>query len=221
MTQLIKTEQSMISVVNDEDFTSLASGGASFLPRIQIMQASAEKVKEGKVAMGVFAFFEGTDTIIDLGKVFVAVPVAYRSKAMDFSADTPLAFHDAKSEQFASIRKRADAKEQGCAYGIEWLLWVPELNKFATFFCGSPTTRPLSRDIKVLLGKAAQFKTDYIKSKANGFSWFGFKVFNSVEEVFTLPSDDELKVTSETFLNPKDSEVEAADESTDSEERDR
>jgi len=203
------------SSYDDTDFGGIAGSRAGFLPRLQLFTSNSEPVKKGEIGVAHYGIIKGKDTLIDLGKSVVVIPLAWRAKAMFVKSDPVLAYHNPKSEQFQEIKKKADAdSNSGNMYGPEFLLWHEE-HGYLTFFMGSKTARNEAPAIRALLPtpdgrlRAAVLSATYIQTKE--YSWHGPKVVASSQSV-TPPPADTLEVTISDFLNPTDSVVEKAPE---------
>lgn len=95
-------------------------------------------------------------------------------------------------------------------YGIEFLVWLPEKQLFATFYLSSKTARREAPNLKGLLKdrKAATVKSNFIKK--GRYSWHG-PVVGPCSTPFELPPVADMTAHAERFANPKDSEVESVE----------
>lgn len=199
-----------------DNFGAVAGVGVSFLPYLQLFSSGSDAVKEGKIGVAHYGYIEGKEkTITDLGKALLVVPLSYRTKAMktkNTPDGKPLAFHNHKSKEFLEIRAIADDKNQkdsGCLYGPEFLLWLPEQQKYVTFFMGSPTARNAAVPIHALLPRPGVLPKAGILTGVlidNGtHKWHGPSIALSTQS-WTPPGEDLATVVTD-FLNPRDSAV--------------
>ena len=100
-------------------------------------------------------------------------------------------------------------KEKGYACGLEYLLWIPNVSKFALFLMGNPTLRRESEKVLALIGKAATLKIRFIKSSE--YSWHGCSCFPCTTPFGNLPDTNEIKDQLDNFFNPQDSNIELAE----------
>ena len=179
-----------------------------FLPRVQVMGGNNDAVKEGKFPIGHFACITGK-SLEDLTSEFVAVVLSWRPKAMQFQPEA-IAFFDPSKDSFKAIQDRADnVPQSGCGYGPEYLLWLPDYEKFATFFCANITARNEAPNIHTFMRKACIFRAEVIKSKK--YTWHGPKVGKCDLEV-KLPAAGPMQETLEKFNNPPETEAEVVKE---------
>jgi hypothetical protein len=101
-------------------------------------------------------------------------------------------------------------------YGPEFLLYIPSVEDFATFFCGSKSARREAPNIKKLMTKPATFKSKKISNKR--YTWFGPCV-TTCSTPFAPPSLEELQEKVNKFNNPPDTSAEVvAEEKSEGEE---
>lgn len=181
---------------------------SSFLPFVQICGGSTELVKEGKIAVGRYALIRSKNSFEDLTNEVNCLPIAYRFKAMDFAGESPQSYYDPDSKAFKEIQIRADTvKEPKCAYGPEFLLWLPDQQTYATMLFGSKTARLVSPALRDLMTerKAATLKVQLIRK--GKISWHGPVVVPCSTPLDNAPEVEELMAQAERFANPKDSET--------------
>lgn len=185
-----------------EALTTLTNVG--FLPRIQVMGGNNEIVKEGKFPIGHFALVTGK-SMDDLTAEFNAVVLSWRPKAMQFQPEV-ISYYDPNNDDFKKVQERADnVPQSGCGYGPEYLLYLPDFDKFATFFCANITARNEAPNIHTFMHKACTFCTELIKSKK--YSWHGPRVKKCDQEI-KLPAQEMLLEQINKFNNPPVTEVE-------------
>lgn len=190
---------------------------SEFLPQVRVYGGSSDIVKEGKFPIGHFGLYLAADNIIDLGEQFDCLNIDWRPRASIVTGDSPISFFG-KYEQstwvfssaFTEIKEQAMSKMKGYLAGLEFLLWIPAINKFGLFFMGNPTLRRESPNMKSLTGKGVTLKTKLIKT--TGYTWHGAAVFECTTP-FKTPEETALMGEVAKFRNPQDSPVEFAKDS--------
>lgn len=129
-----------------ENALSNVSKVGDWLPYI-VLHSSSAAVKKKEIEGGHFGLHPSKGTIIDLGASFVALFLAWRPKAMQYKPKV-LSFYDSTSKEFKDVEERAkNTKDSGCGVGPEFLVWLPDQRKFATYFLGNKTGRNESPNI--------------------------------------------------------------------------
>ncbi|MEA1999826.1 MAG: hypothetical protein U9N61_10975 [Euryarchaeota archaeon] len=191
---------------------------SEFLPQVRVYGSEANIVKEQKFPMGHFGMYFSPEQIVDLGEQFDLLVVDWRPRASIVSGDTPISFFgkfNNESEEweyakeFVEIKNRAMSKEKGYLVGLEYLVWVPSIDKFGLFLMGNPTLRRESANMKALCGKAASLKIKLIKTTQ--YTWHGCTAF-ACTTPFDIPPMGDISEVVEKFRQPQDSAVEMADD---------
>lgn len=203
-------EMGLSKYADDKSFEQISSVG--FLPRVQLMGSNSNAVKEGQIGQGHYALIRGKDQVQDLTKEVPVVVLSWRPKAMEITSESVISVYNPKSSEFDRIAKKSEESDSGCMYGPEFLLWVPSLKAFATFFMSSKTARREAPQLKGLLGKAALLKSQLIKAKK--FAWHG-PVVTPCSQPLDLPDLDEAREQAQKFNNPPENETEAAPDAGD------
>ncbi len=221
---LIKTESVGAVAPISSDIEALTRTSV-FLPQIRVYGSSNQLVKKGKFPMGHFGLYISSESIVDLGEQFDSLAIAWRPRTSSVDGDAPINFYGKLvdnvweyTKEFTDFQTRSMAKEEGYLAGLEFLLYVPSVKKFALFFMGNPTLRQEGSNVVALIGCGATFKINLIEKKK--YSWHGCKVFECTTP-FDLPSEDDIKKEVVSFRQPKDSDVEFADDSQGSSNRAR
>lgn len=191
---------------DDKDWTGVISA-SSYLPRLHLFGGNSDAVKEGKIGVGRYGLVRNKDQIDDLTAVVDVLPLSWRYKAMSMKEEQIVSFYDPKSAGFKDLQARAEIPNSSCTYGVEFLLWIPSLHLFATYYLNSKTARreaPNLRDILVSK-RAASLKVQLItKGK---FKWHG-PVVTVCSTPIDLPDPVEMMDQATRFANPKESAVE-------------
>jgi hypothetical protein len=192
---------------------------SEFLPQVRVYGSEATIVKEAKFPMGHFGLYFSGENIVDLGDSFDCLVVDWRPRASIVSGDTPTSFfgkfNDETNEweysrEFTEIKNRAMGKEKGYLVGLEYLLWIPSIQKFGLFLMGNPTLRRESANVKALVRKAATLKIKLIKTAQ--YTWHGCTAFPCTTP-FDIPELSIIAEEAAKFRQPQDSQVEMDDDS--------
>lgn len=184
---------------------------SDFLPQLRVYGSESGIVKEGGFPMGHLGLYYTANKIIDLGKSCDVLVISARPRASIVTGDQPVSFYRFDSPEFQDILARAKNKEPGFLAGFEYLLWVPSIQKYGLFLMGNTTLRRESDKVKALIGRGATLEIKLIKTSK--YTWHGIDVF-PCNTPFEMPDMEELRDEVEKFNNPKDSQVELADDST-------
>ncbi|MGW8178394.1 MAG: hypothetical protein ACWGQW_06460 [bacterium] len=191
---------------------------SEFLPQLRVYGSEANIVKEGKFPMGHFGLYFSPENIVDLGEQFDCLVVDWRPRASIVSGDTPISFFGKFNEEtneweyskeFVEIKNRAMGKEKGYLVGLEYLVWIPDVQKFGLFLMGNPTLRRESANVKALVRKAATLKIKLIKTTQ--YTWHGCTCFPCTTP-FDVPDMETITDEVVKFRQPQDSQVEMADD---------
>jgi hypothetical protein len=154
----------------DADVLAKMAGGGDYFPRLQFMNANATQVKDSLFPMNHYALIGGNETI-DLGPTVDVINAGFRQKAVDMNSDDFKVTYDDKSDEFRDIVNRADnIPNSGCAYGLEFLVYVPAVKKWAVVHFNNKSTRRIAN---VML-KLFKFGVTLASAKAenkNGAWW--------------------------------------------------
>jgi hypothetical protein len=183
----------------------------SYLPQLRIYGGNNEIVKEGKFPVGHFGLYYSRDKVVDLNTDIDVLVVAFRPRASIIMSDeNPINYYDIASGNFVDTKDKAVAKVQGYQAGLEYLIYISNVEEFAMFFMGSPTLRRESDNVKAAIGHAVTLKIKFIKT--NKFSWHGCETLKC-DVPFNIPDGEIIKETYDKyFAKPKDSEVNVAPE---------
>lgn len=192
----------------DKTFDEVASS-TKFLPRLQLFSSNSAEVKEDRIRQGRYGLvtMKG-QPVIDLTDTVDVLVCVWRPKALDMSdLNNVISIFDVTNPMFVKIAGQADDTDSGCMFGIEFLVWVPSVQKFATFFCGSKTARREAINIKGMTGQKVTLKSHLIKKGKH--SWHGPRVFEC-STPFDMPEVGELRERVNEFNNPPATDVEEA-----------
>lgn len=195
----------------DDKAFELAQSSASYLPRLQLLTSNSDKCKSGEFPTNHYALIND-QKFDDLGVNVDCLPVAWRPKALE-TGDEVISVYDPNDAEFARIQERSlNETNSGCMFGPEFLVWLPGVKRFATFFMGTKSARRESSALKDRLQKGVTLGSQKIETKK--FTWFAPKV-SACSTPFEMPSRDALIEAVEGFNNPPKSEVEKVSSSDD------
>lgn len=188
-----------------------------YLPYVQVYSGSSKEVKKKEIEMGVFGIRESKNSLINIGEEFIAFVIAWRPKAMQFQPKV-LSFFDVESKEFKEIEAKAEEKNSGCGFGPEFLLWLPEYKRFATYFLGNKTGRNEAPNLIGPLKDKGPFaciqKAKLIETP--DYTWHGPTTLPYDNE-FEMPVLADLQEQLHKFNNPPVSQEEVAEKSGDDE----
>ena len=191
---------------DDAAFKDITKSG-DYIPRLQLMTSNSKQCKSGDFPTNHYAFIRDQN-FQDLGETLDVLLVTWRAKALEMGEQVISVF-DMASEEFKRIQEKSAEQDSGCMYGPEFLVYLPGLKEFATFFCGSKSARREAANIKALLTKPATLKSKFIETKR--YSWFTVCA-TPCSTPFDPPDLDALRKIVEKFNNPPVSQIEAAPE---------
>jgi len=193
---------------SDDIFASTTKSG-DYLPRLQLLTSASEKCKSGEFPINHYAVIR--DQIFDdLGEAVDILVVTWRPKALEIG-DEVISVFKPEHPEFKRIQDKSGEQDSGCMYGPEFLVYIPAKKVFATFFCGSKSSRREAPAIKALLTKAATLKSKKIETKR--YTWFAPAVVGC-STPFETPNIEDLKKAVEKFNNPPETVIETVDETT-------
>lgn len=227
------TEQNSIVIPQDitgglvkysaEDLLAV-TGGSEYLPRFQVVGLNSELVGEKKAVAGNLICIWTKDRLRDLGTETDLLHLTMRPKALriDKTQNAITQFYDRNSAEFKKIQADSQMPDSGCMFGLEFLVYIPSINDFAGFFCGSKSGRKEAPAILSLMTKSVDannqpqygptmitIKSHFIPRAPNRkYAWYSFKALQCTTPPTVLPDEDDLREQIEKFNNPPVSKVE-------------
>lgn len=211
MTTAIALNDVFVPAVKEDFDFDAAIKGKDYLGYLVVAQANSKYTDEG-IEAGHLVHVKDKD-FTDLGPSIDAKFCNRRMKAMAFG-QTVICNYDPESAQYKEFeskapktRQVADEKGLKYMYGPEYLLWIPELDDFTTFFCSNPTAHKLAKKIiNPLYKQGIRDLTMARDRKANAAQqkWWGLKITESVTPIEDPDIEDAHKANS-LFLNPNPS----------------
>lgn len=213
---LIKVENNAVAAFGDDIFDGIKSG-ADFLPRIQLMTANSAPCKAGEFPTNHYARVADNE-FRDLGDTVDVVVCSWRPMAIETNdEDGVIVVYDPKPDdngkptgEFARIQEKANQPGMnGCMFGPQFLLWVPSVNEFMTFYTASKTARRASTAVKARMYKAATLGSRKIETK--DYTWFG-PTCQACSTPLETPDEAILMEEINKFNNPPEPTVETVAE---------
>lgn len=215
---LVNPEENSNLILHDELVGELSKGGVNYLPRISLVQGISELATSRKALQGNFAVVVSKTDVRDIGEQFIGIALVSRVKAITYESTPPLSYFKPGTPGFDDVKAKALENVKNYAVGYEYLIWMPDLNMFATYHLGTQTSRPETKNLMPLLGKLAKFKSEAVKGKKGSF--YVPRIGASNDPVAALPPQEMVDFEVQRFMNPKDSEVEEVTESEGASDRD-
>lgn len=191
----------LINVAEDQGLLAETAAGSGFLPYLQLFTTKSDAVAEGKINGGEYGLVRDGN-ITSLGKEFNLIFLTVRARAFqkDDSGEITV-IYDKNDPEYQRIAALQAEKVNGCMVGPEFLVWIPEEETFATFFCGSPTLKREARKLGTFLGgKAVNLRSKLID---NGkYKWHGPVVNSCSIELSPLPDVENVQEELTKFKNP-------------------
>jgi len=192
---------------DDKAFEELQT--EAFLPRVQLMTSNSQKCKDGAFTVNNYALIRGQE-YIDIGQNVDVLVCAWRPMALEIG-DSVISSYDPSTQTFANIKGRSDTPDSGCMWGFQFLLWIPQVAAFATFFMGSKSARRAAPDVKAQMNGPATLTARKIKK--GKYTWFA-PTCHECTTPFDMPSKGGYEQEMEKFNNPTAPEVELAAETS-------
>lgn len=211
---LIEAPETGLATFDEKAFAAVSKVG-DFLPRIQLYGGNSKACKTGHVPIGNYGIPRSEKDILDLGKEVDVIVISGRAKAMRITADdTVITKFDHTDVEFQKIAAESDIQDSGCMFGPEFLLYVPKVKQFVTFFMSSKSARRVSGGLFQRLKKAATLKSEFVEK--GKFAWHA-PVITPCSTPLDVPDSEEILAVATKFANEKGSAV----KTTGTEERER
>lgn len=146
----------------------------TFHPRLKFYTNAAKVVKQKKFPENHYGLIVSKEETLDLGETFVAVPLGYRYKALDFREQGKVYSHyDPNSPEFRACKAEAEKKRppgemSGCMAGIEFLLSINVEGKgpvLGTILCSSASWKAVAGKLNGMMRKFVLFGSTLIDGK--------------------------------------------------------
>jgi hypothetical protein len=200
------------------------TSSGDYLGRVQLITSNSELGKSGVVGVNNYAYILDNDHV-ELGKTVDVAVLAWRPMALDVSnPDEVITSYDPQPDangqstgEFARIEAQAEVQDSGCMFGPQFLLYVPQIKKFATLFMGTKSSRRVAPELANYVRKAATLDSQQIKTKK--YSWFTNKILPCSASI-DLPMDEAVKQIN-LFDNPPAENLERVEPTATAETRER
>lgn len=202
----IAPDQQLGKYASDQMFDKMVT---TYLPRVQLYDSNSNAVKQQLIPIGEYGL-ASANNILPLGKEVKMFVCSMRFKAMDLNGGVK-SFYNPDHPEFGRIKKTSEGQNTGCLCGPEFLVYLPEYDRFATFFMSSKTMRREAPNVRNLMGKGCLLRARLIEKKP--YTWFG-PVATPHTSPMRLPNATLLQQELDGFNNPPEEEIEAVDEKT-------
>ena len=191
---------------NNDDFSVAVSTG-DWLARLQLMTSRSKMVEGGKFPMNHYALIKDQN-FQDVGETVDLLILAFRPKAISIG-DQVIVVYDCESDVFKKIQDDSDTQNSGCMFGPEFLVWISQIQKFATFFMGSKSARREAQNVRALMGKPATLKSKLIEYKK--YQWQSPVITPCTTPLTHMPTQAVLLEQANKFNNPPVQDIEKVD----------
>lgn len=207
------------AITQDDKAFDAAVQSGSYLAYIQLMTANAGQCKSGEFPVNHWAMV-ASGNYTDLGKEVDVLVLAWRPRAFEMTDDGGiLSIYDPDNAEFQRIQEKADADSgPGAMCGPEFLIWLPEQQKFVTCLMGTKSARREAPNLKARIKKAATLTSHLIETKR--YKWQAPLIKPCTAEL-PMPSETEMVEVMTKFLNPPKEERELAPETPEGEDQAR
>lgn len=204
-----------------EDLEFLGGTGKRFTPRLQLMTDRSKKCIKKEFPVNHFALIQGKEHT-DMGETVDMLVISVRPKALKITDDEVISCFDPKLElcadgktkrptgMYAEIADLADnTKDSGCMHGLEFLVWLPKMNDYVTFYFGSKTMRNETKTMMSYMNRACTAYAKMIETKK--YTYYSASI-KGCTVPFAPPPEAEINDQIEKFKNPPASTREEATE---------
>ena len=191
---------------SDDDFDKSTKAG-DWLPRLQLMTSNSKECKGGQFPINHYALVRDQN-FKDLGKAVDILIIEWRPKAMEIDEQVYVVY-DPDHADFKRIQEQSNVKDSGCMYGPEFLVWIPDIEEFATFFMGSKSSRREAASVRTLLRNAGTLKSKEISTQK--YTWWS-PIIEKCTSSFDPPAQEEILEQHAKFTNPPEPGIEMAPE---------
>lgn len=184
------------------------AGSGGFMGYIQLMSSNSECVKRGQFPLGHFSYTKGKNNH-DLGESFQFLVFGWRPRAINFNDN--ISVFDTEHPEFKALVAKADLPGlNGAAYGMEFLIGIPDVKELALFHFGNKSSRNEAPALKAILTKQiesgnylmAKVKAEIAENKKKGYLWHVPVVTATDSAVSWFPDVELLKKVLNDFNNP-------------------
>lgn len=204
-------------------------GGGDYLAYLDFRSSKRAVVQNDGWPANTFALCENQEAD-NIGGDFDAILLDVRPTAVDFNGGVDKV-HDPEGARFLEIKADTDDKISGNAYGPEFLVYLPEQKKFATFHMSNKSDRKLGSGKNLeLLGTVVKFGSKSVsaekKDEKGNMQKFTWMVITMESSDLVLQDGDVDKTKMSEVMAKFNSEAETTDEvksneSDETESRDR
>lgn len=187
---------------------------SQFLPYVSLVHPLSKDVEEH--GAGNWVLYSMGESI-NLGDKFEAAICHYRNRAVQFAKGGGIErqSYNPKEDLFKEILRGALGGNRGWCAGLDFLIWIPSCELFATIMLGNISGRIVSKTVERNVGKVVTFGVRKAHSKRNDADFFAPTCVRSSSPI-PYPPEKLFQLTMEQFLNPpKDESLEDTEKSRD------
>ncbi len=194
---------------DDKVFNDMAAGSA-YLPYLTLGGLNSQLVAEKQIGAGEYGVVS-QKKCTRLGEEVDIIPVDWQPMAMRVIDNTVTTVTDPNDIEFKRIMSESEVKDSGCMYGPCFLIYIPKVAKFATYFMSSKTARREAPNLKELMLKGATLKSHLIAPPKSKYKWYG-PLVTPCSKALDVPTIDDVKEAALKFREvPPKSDVETVD----------
>ena len=200
--------QAMLASPDASVVEAMEKAGTLILPYVILGSGSSKHVANKNVGVGEYGLVQG-EKCENLGDEIDISVYAWQPKAMDTQGDVPIVTSDFNSQMFKDIKDRSRDSDSGCMWGWEFLVYLMDQHRFATFFMASASARKEAPNLQALTGKCARLTVVIAKNKK--YTWPVTVSQPSDRLPDVPPTGDDLKDAATKFKQASKSDVEVVE----------
>lgn len=186
---------------------------ASFVPALRLYTMASKEVKGRKIAPDTYAIPKKDGFQDILGTQVDVWPIDWKYTALDTkpASGRIKPEHDPESAAYKALVKRSNEVNSGCIHGPEILVYIPSVDKFATFHLASKSAQNLWADIQPkLANEPIRLGSKFIEGSE--FSWTAPTV-EECDPSLAMPTTEQC-VAAQAKFHAAEPEAPAADADT-------
>ena len=184
-----------------------------FLGRLSLATSFTTLGKSGRFPMNHWAHVQGSNPPEDLTTEVEIFPLAWRPRAMNMKLNPPVSKFNPADPEFQKIQAKSDVANSGCAYGPEFLVWIPSARSFASFFLTSQGLKAIAKFLLEKMGKGEAVRLgSRFHEKGNNPRQVPTASAVSVVDPSDLPPKTQTEAEIAKFNNPPESQIETVED---------
>ncbi len=210
----IPENKTLVNKEYTDDVFDLMTISTDYFPRLQLMGGQSTLVQEGKMNVGTYAYIRTRDSFENLGPDVDVLVCSWRIKAMRIGEDEVVSIFDINNPEFDKIKVESKIQNSGCMCGVEFLLWIPTQQSFATFFMASKSFARIAPSVRSCIDEdnntpgPCSLTSKLVSNKKYKSH---VPVVRQCSTAFEMPEQEDFIASLEKFQNPNEEEVESVD----------